>query len=71
MRARHSGHQQARFELRFEPLRDAGRACSFPCDETGRVNMDELAAHMLNSYLFARAVIGHEFARPRVCPLAS
>lgn len=65
------GREQARFELRFESLRDANSACSFPCDEAGRVDMDEMGERALNSYLFARAVIGHEFALPRVCLVTS
>ncbi len=63
--------EETRFELRFESLRDATNACSFPCDEAGHVDMDDMAEGTLNCYLFARAVIGHEFARPRVCLVAA
>lgn len=59
------------FELRFESLRDPNLACSFPCNEAGHVNMDELAEQIRNRYLFARAVIGHEFARPHVHAVTS
>lgn len=70
MSALHSKGQEHRFVLRFDSLRDAGASCSFPCDEAGHVDMDGLAERTLNHYLFARAVIGSEFARPRVCAAA-
>jgi hypothetical protein len=67
MSALHLNGNETRFELRFESLRDAGSACSFPCDAAGHVDMDDMAQGTLNRYLFARAVIGCEFAMPRVC----
>jgi hypothetical protein len=59
------------FELRFQSLFDAGRACAFPCDAEGRVDMDALDERVLDNYLFARAVVGREFSAPRVRPCFS
>ena len=54
------------YEIRFQSLFDAGRALSFPCDAQGRVQMDDLSERARNNYLYARAVIGREFAAPAV-----
>jgi hypothetical protein len=58
------------YEIRFQSLFDASRALSFPCDERGRVQMDDLSERARNNYLYARAVIGREFAAPAVQELA-
>lgn len=58
--------RKTRYELYFEPLFDSGRAFAFPCDATGRVDMDRLEPKVLANYLFARAVIGREFLAPSV-----
>lgn len=58
-------------ELRFQSLFDAGKALAFPCDERGNVALDQLSPRALTNYLFARAVIGREYATPAVlftCP---
>ena len=54
------------FQLRFESLFNTGRALAFPCDECGRVEMDTLTAPARRNYLYARAVVGREFARPAI-----
>jgi hypothetical protein len=54
------------YEIRFQSLFDASRALAFPCDERGRVQMDDLSERARNNYLYARAVIGREFAAPAV-----
>jgi hypothetical protein len=56
------------FELRFESLFQQGRALAFPCDERGRVELDALSDHARRNYLYARAVVGREFATPAVVP---
>jgi hypothetical protein len=56
------------FELRFQPLRDGGRAIAVPCDAEGRVNIDGLDHRQRLDYYFARSVIGRDFARPAVSP---
>lgn len=54
------------FELRFESLFDAGRALAFPCNQQGEVALDTLSDRARSNYLYARAVVGREFAAPRV-----
>lgn len=58
--------QAATFEVRFQSLADEGRAMAFPCDSEGRVNLDALCDRSRNNYLFARRMIGREYATPRV-----
>jgi hypothetical protein len=55
-----------RFELRFQSLFDEGRAYAFPCDASGRVDLDALSATLRTNYLFARTLIGRDFAMPAV-----
>ena len=54
------------FEIRFISLFNPGRGLAFPCDPEGRVDIDALAPRARNNYLFARAMIGREFATPVV-----
>ena len=54
------------FEIRFESLFHSGRALSFPCDAQGHVAMDDLSDQARENYLYARAVVGREFATPIV-----
>lgn len=61
-----SPHAAQSFVLRYESLRQADRILFFPCDAKGRVRIDALSRRDLNDYLFARAVVGFEFAAPRV-----
>jgi hypothetical protein len=55
-----------RYELRFESLFDSGRGLSFPCDAGGSVALDMLSERARNNYIYARAVVGREFATPCV-----
>ena len=54
------------YEVRFESLLQPGRAFSFPCDRGGHVDLDALSAQAKRNYLFARAMVGREFAAPSV-----
>lgn len=54
------------YELRFDSLFHAGRALAFPCDAQGSVQLDALSERARQNYLFARAVVGREFATPVV-----
>jgi len=54
------------FELRFEPMRAYGPRLAFPCDQGGRVNLDQLKERARHNYLFARAVIGRDYYFPVV-----
>ncbi|HWH82594.1 MAG TPA: hypothetical protein VNU71_10185 [Burkholderiaceae bacterium] len=56
----------AAYEIRFQSLFHEGRALSFPCDEQGRVALDQLSERARENYLYARAVVGREFAHPMV-----
>ncbi len=58
----------SRFVLRFESLFHPGRALAFPCDEHGRVELDALSERARHNYLYARVVVGHEYATPAVMP---
>ena len=60
----------ADYELRFQSLCHSGRALAFPCDAKGDVYLDELTERARENYLFARAVVGHEYANPVVQPVA-
>ncbi len=54
------------YELRFQSLFDPGRALTFPCDATGVVAMDRLSDRARGNYLYARALLGRDFATPLV-----
>jgi hypothetical protein len=58
-----SSHE-ARFELWFQSLFNVGRALAFPCDREGRINFDAWGERLKQSYLFATAMTGREFAAP-------
>jgi hypothetical protein len=55
-----------RYELRFRSLYRPGRGYTFPCDACGRVDIDALSEGERDSYLYARAIIGHELSFPAV-----
>lgn len=59
-----------RWYLRFGSLFHEGRALTFPCDESGEVQLDALSERARANYFYARAVVGREFATPRVVPAA-
>ncbi|HMC16369.1 MAG TPA: hypothetical protein VKI18_12100 [Albitalea sp.] len=67
----HATGAQPGYQLCFRSIADAQRACSFPCDADGHVDMDALGERLCNAYLFARTVIGREFAMPRVQPCSA
>jgi hypothetical protein len=55
-----------RYEIRFRSLFQEGRGLSFPCDSEGHVQLDDLTDAARNNYLYARALIGREYAMPAV-----
>jgi hypothetical protein len=59
------------YEIRFQSLFKEGRALCFPCDEQGQVAMDSLTDRARDNYLYARAVVGREYAHPMVRPAAT
>jgi hypothetical protein len=56
-------------QLRFVSLFDPGRGVSVPCDAKGMVNMNDLNDRLKNAYLGARALVGREYAFPKVVQL--
>jgi hypothetical protein len=56
----------AQFEIRFESLFNEERGLAFPCDATGRVDLDALSEKGRINYLFARAMMGREYGMPQV-----
>ena len=56
------------YQIRFQSLHHEGRALAFPCDAQGRVQLDALSDRARDNYLFARAVVGREYAHPAVLP---
>jgi hypothetical protein len=58
------------YEIRYQPLSGRGPELSFPCDADGTVHLDELSDRARNNYLYARAVVGREYASPAVLPCA-
>jgi hypothetical protein len=59
-------HAKSAYELRFQSLFNEGRALAFPCDAQGHVQIDSLSEKARLNYLYARSLIGREFARPAV-----
>ena len=64
----HPSHVQSgtRFEIRFRSLFHEGRGYAFPCDAAGLVDLDALSERGRCNYLFARAMVGREFATPSI-----
>lgn len=59
---------KAAYEIRFQSLFHEGRALCFPCDERGQVALDTLSERARDNYLYARAVVGREYAYPCIRP---
>lgn len=57
-------------QIRFQSLHHEGRAMAFPCDAKGQVHLDSLSERARQNYLFARAVVGREYAHPAILPTA-
>ncbi|MEY4751642.1 MAG: hypothetical protein RIQ60_3856 [Pseudomonadota bacterium] len=50
--------------IRFDALSQYGTARCFPCSHCGQVDLDGLSSQDKREYLYARAMIGLEFAYP-------
>lgn len=59
-------HSSRGFELRFQSLFRGGHALTFPCDPEGRVDLNAVSNRARNDYLFARAMVGRDYAVPVV-----
>jgi len=53
-------------EIRYQSLHKEGRALCFPCDAQGHVPLDLLSEKARENYLYARAVVGREYAFPSI-----
>jgi hypothetical protein len=63
--------RKVRYELRFAGISDARRNRSFPCDERGHVDIDELSDRGRTAYFYARTVVGKELSAPTVAPVST
>ena len=54
------------YELNYPSLFSVGRSLCFPCDAEGHVFLDLLSEQARQNYLYARAVVGREYAFPSV-----
>ena len=63
-----TAHDAAAYEIRFQSLFHEGRALAFPCDRNGQVDLDSVNERVRSNYLFARAMIGRDYAMPFVMP---
>ena len=61
-----TGNERQEHVMLFQSLTDAQLSRTFPCDSGGHVDMDALSDSAREDYLYARAVIGREFATPAV-----
>ncbi len=57
-------HRASGYVLRFQSLFHEGRALAFECDAGGRVDLDAMSERARLNYLYARSVIGRDFATP-------
>lgn len=54
------------FEVHFRSLLRHGVELAVPCDREGHVDLDGLSQRIKTEYLFARAMVGREYAVPTV-----
>ncbi|WP_428424764.1 hypothetical protein [Methylibium sp.] len=66
-----SSLSETRYEIRFQSLFREGCALTFPCDAQGHVQIDALSKRARDNYLYARAVVGREYAAPTVLVLGT
>jgi hypothetical protein len=57
------------FQIRFASLFRPGRSMAFPCDARGCVDLDALSESARGHYLFARAMVGRDYAAPCIALL--
>ena len=56
----------AAYEIQYQSLTDQQAQMRFPCDGQGHVDLDGLSPQAVENYLFARAMVGRDFALPAV-----
>ena len=67
MKADPSMQQSINYVTRFQSLFGQGCDMAFPCDASGHVDLDGLSERARSNYLFARAMVGREYALPFIC----
>jgi len=68
MTSTHATAPSSYFEIRFDSLFNEGRGLVFPCNEDGQVDIDALSERSRSNYFFARAMLGRDYAIPRIVP---
>ncbi len=66
MNSFHAAGGGHRYEIRFTSLFNEGRGLAFPCDADGHVQLDALSDAARHNYLYARVLVGREYATPAV-----
>ena len=61
-----SGNTNASFMLRYRSLSPFRCGYAFPCDASGRVDLEQLSERARANYLHALTVVGFELEQPRV-----
>jgi hypothetical protein len=56
------------YELHYIRLLGVGRSFVFPCDASGRVEVDSLTERARANYHFAQSLVGLEMSAPTVRP---
>jgi hypothetical protein len=56
------------YEIYYRPLIDTQSTLRFPCDMQGHVDLDGLSPEAVENYLYARAMVGRDYALPAVIP---
>ena len=59
---------QSDFEIHYACLAHAHEDLCFPCDCYGHVELDALSPQATENYLFARAMVGRDYALPSIVP---
>jgi hypothetical protein len=57
---------ESEFKVHFRSLLQRGFDLIFPCDRDGHVDLDAMSDGVKTSYLFARAMVGRQYASPAV-----
>lgn len=58
--------RESEFEVHFRSLLRPGVELAVPCDREGHVDLDGLSHYAKTEYLYARAMVGREYAIPTV-----
>jgi hypothetical protein len=62
---------QSDFEIRYRSLCKDGSWLAFPCDCAGHVDIDALTSRAKENYLYARAMVGRDYAHPLIAKIST